>query len=126
MAKKAKRARKLFGGGMRQAGIIAAGALYALEHHIDRLAEDHANARILADAIRSVPSFELRPAEIDTNIIIFHVDPKVGTAADFVARLKDQGVWMYAIGPQLIRAVTHLDISRSDAENAAQIVRRFA
>jgi len=126
LIKKAKRARKLFGGGMRQAGIIAAGALYALEHHIDRLAEDHANARILADAIRSVPSFELRPAEIDTNIVIFDVDPKLGTAADLVARLKDQGVWMYAIGPQLIRAVTHLDISRSDAENAAQIVRRFA
>jgi threonine aldolase len=126
LIKKAKRARKLFGGGMRQAGIIAAGALYALEHHIDRLAEDHANARLLADAVRSVGGFELRPAEIDTNIVIFHVDPKLGTAADVVARLKDQGVWMYAIGLQLIRAVTHLDISHSDIERAAQIVRRHA
>jgi threonine aldolase len=123
LIKKAKRARKLFGGGMRQAGIIAAGALYALEHHIDRLAEDHANARILADAIRSVPGFELRPAEIDTNIVIFHVEPKLGTAADIVARLKDQGVWMYAIGPQLIRTVTHLDVSREDIDRAAKTVR---
>jgi threonine aldolase len=126
LIKKAKRARKLFGGGMRQAGIIAAGALYALEHHIERLGEDHANARILADAIRCVPGFELRPAEIDTNIVIFHVDPKLGTAADTVARLQTEGVWMYAIGSQLIRAVTHLDISRSDIESAAQIVRRLA
>src|SRR5262249_9181670 len=123
LIKKAKRARKLFGGGMRQAGIIAAGALYALEHHIDRLADDHANARILADAIRSVPGFELRPAEIDTNIVIFHVDPKMGTAADVVARLKNDGAWMYAIGPQLIRAVTHLDVSRADIERAAKVVR---
>jgi threonine aldolase len=124
LIKKAKRVRKLFGGGMRQAGIIAAGALYALDNHIDRLAEDHANASILADAIRSVAGFELRPAEIDTNIVIFHVDPKRGTAADIVARLKDKGVWMYAIGPQLIRAVTHLDISRADIDCSVAIVRQ--
>jgi threonine aldolase len=111
---------------MRQAGIIAAGALYALDHHIDRLAEDHAHARILADAIRSVPGFELRPAEIDTNIVIFHVDPKLGTAADIVTRLKDEGVWMYAIAAQLIRAVTHLDVSRANIERAAQIIRGLA
>jgi len=125
LIKKAKRARKLFGGGMRQAGIIAAGALYALEHHIDRLAEDHAHARLLADAIRSVPGFDLRPAEIDTNIVIFHVDPKLGAAADIVTRLKNEGVWMYAIGPQLVRAVTHLDVSRADIESAANVVRRM-
>ena len=126
LIRKAKRARKLFGGGMRQAGIIAAGALYALEHHIDRLAEDHAHARLLADAIRSVRSFELRPAEIDTNIVIFHVDAKLGTAADIVSRLKTEGVWMYAIAPQLIRAVTHLDVSPEGIERAAKIIRGLA
>ncbi len=126
LVKKARRARKLFGGGMRQAGIIAAGALYALEHHIDRLAEDHASAKILADGVRKAAGFKLCPPNVDTNIVIFQVDPQLGTAADFVARLKQQGVWMYAIGPQSIRAVTHLQVTRADAERAAEIVQRLA
>ena len=97
---------------MRQAGIIAAGALYALDHHIDRLAEDHANARILAEAIRDTPGLRLDPEIIDTNIVIFEIDPELGTAAAFCARLRDEGVWMNATAPQRIRAVTHLDVSR--------------
>jgi len=123
---KARRARKLFGGGMRQAGIIAAGALYALEHHVGRLAEDHASAQILASAVRECPGLELRPVQVDTNIVIFHVDPLLGTAADLVARLKAQDVWMYAIAPQSIRAVTHLDVNRRQIELAAEVVRRIA
>jgi threonine aldolase len=123
---KARRARKLFGGGMRQAGVIAAAALYALEHHVDRLADDHTHAKIFAEAIASCPKFELRPAKIDTNIVIFHVNPSIGTAADVVAQMKTQGVWMYAIGPQSIRAVTHLDVSRTDIERAAEVVRGLA
>ena len=70
---------------MRQAGVIAAAALYALDHHVDRLAEDHANARILADAVRDVPNLRLRPAQTDTNIVIFEIDPPVATAQRFVA-----------------------------------------
>ena len=89
---RARRHRKLFGGAMRQAGIIAAGALYALTHHVERLAEDHENARLLAAAIRDTDGLELRPAEIDTNIVIFRVDPRLGTAADFDAGLKHQGL----------------------------------
>jgi threonine aldolase len=123
---KARRARKLFGGGMRQAGVVAAAALYALEHHIERLADDHTHAKILADAVTSCQKFELRPPKIDTNIVIFHVDPSLSTAADVVAQMKSQGVWMYAIGAQSIRAVTHVDVSRSDIERAAEVVRRFA
>jgi threonine aldolase len=123
---KARRARKLFGGGMRQAGVVAAAALYALEHHVDRLVDDHTHAKILADAVTSCPKLELRPAKIDTNIVIFHVDPSLGTAADVVAQMKSQGVWMYAISPQSIRAVTHLDVSRRDIEHAAEVVRGFA
>ena len=92
LIRQARRHRKALGGGMRQAGIIAAGALYALEHHIDRLAEDHANARILADAVRATPGLKLDPDIVDTNIVIFEVDPELGTAAAFCARLRDEGV----------------------------------
>ncbi len=123
---KARRHRKLFGGGMRQAGIIAAGALYALDHHIERLAEDHENARCLGAAIREIDGLELYPPEIDTNIVIFKVHPRLGTAAEFAARLKAQGLLMFDVAPQLIRAVTHLDVSRADIDEAAAILRRVA
>jgi threonine aldolase len=123
---RARRHRKLFGGGMRQAGVIAAAALYALDHHIERLADDHQNARLLAAAIRKIDGLELYPAEIDTNIVIFRVDPRLGTAADFVAGLKAQGLLMLAVGPQLIRAVTHLDVGRSDVEQAGIVLRAVA
>jgi threonine aldolase len=123
---KARRHRKLFGGGMRQAGVIAAAALYALDHHIDRLAEDHENARLLAAAVREADGLELYPAEIDTNIMIFQVDPRLGTAADFAAQLKAGGVLMLPVGAQLIRAVTHLDVSRADAEQAGAIIHATA
>lgn len=122
----ALRARKLFGGAMRQAGIIAAGALYALENHVERLAEDHANAQLLADAVREAEGLELRPDRVDTNLVIFHVDPLLGTAAQLVARLKEQGVLVGAIAPQLIRVVTHLDVSRDDVKKACDILRRVA
>jgi threonine aldolase len=122
----ARRHRKLFGGGMRQAGIIAAGALYALDHHIDRLAEDHENARSLGAAIREIDELELYPKDIDSNIVIFKVDPRLGTAAEFATRLKAQGLLMLAVGPQLIRAVTHLDVSRADVDDAAIILRAAA
>ena len=109
----ARRHRKLFGGGMRQAGIIAAGALYALDHHIERLAEDHENARRLARPSARSRALNFIPKEIDTNIVIFKVHPRLGTAAEFAARLKMQGLLMLAVGPQLIRAVTHLDCKPS-------------
>jgi threonine aldolase len=123
---RARRHRKLFGGGMRQAGVIAAAALYALDHHVERLAEDHENARLLAAAISETEGLELYPPQIDTNIVIFQVDPRLGTAADFVAGLKSQGLLMLAVGPQLIRAVTHLDVSRSDVEQAGIILHAAA
>jgi threonine aldolase len=123
---KARRARKLFGGGMRQAGTIAAAALYALEHHIDRLAEDHEHAQILAEAIRSTDGLELRPPEVDTNLVIFSVDPQLCSAPEFSARLKERGVLINAFGPTMLRAVTHLDVSRADCEVAAQVLQETA
>jgi threonine aldolase len=118
----ARRHRKLFGGGMRQVGIIAAGALYALRNHVERLAEDHGNARLLGDAVRGLEGLTLRPDEIDTNIVIFEVDPALGSAAHFVGRLAERGVKMIAFGPQLIRAVTHLDVTRREIQRACEVL----
>jgi threonine aldolase len=123
MMAKARRYRKLFGGGMRQAGVIAAGALYALEHNVERLAIDHRHAQQLAEAIKGTPGLELRPAQVDTNIVIFHVDPSLGTAAEFCARLKQRRLLMLPVSPTTIRAVTHLDLSPEDVDQACEIVR---
>jgi threonine aldolase len=126
LIRQARRHRKALGGGMRQAGIIAAGALYALEHNVARLAEDHQHARILAEAIRETPGLKLHPDVVDTNIVIFEVDAELGTAAAFCARLRDEGVLMNATSPQRVRAVTHLDVSRQQVERAATVVQETA
>lgn len=121
----ARRHRKVFGGGMRQAGIIAAGALYALEHHIDRLADDHATAQILADAVRQCEGLTLQPEQIDTNIVIFRVDPALGTAAAMVDALRQQGVLVLATSPEKIRAVTHLDVNEHQVRRAGAILQQI-
>jgi threonine aldolase len=126
MITQARRVRKLFGGGMRQAGIIAAGALYALDNHIERLAEDHANARALADAVRQTSGLKLVGDTVDTNMVIFTVDASLGTAAEFCTRLKDAGLLMLAIGAQQIRAVTHLDVDANDTARAGEIIAQVA
>lgn len=118
----ARRARKLFGGGMRQVGILAAGALYALENNQARLADDHVHARLLADAITTAPGLTLHSSRIDTNMVIFHVDPAIGGAAEFTARLAQHGVGAMPFGHQLVRLVTHLDVSRSDILRATKIL----
>jgi threonine aldolase len=120
---RARRHRKALGGAMRQAGIIAAGALYALEHHIDRLAEDHEKARVLADAIREIPGLALDPAIADTNIVIFKIDPKLGTAKEFAVQLKERGVLVYDVGRYRLRAVTHMDVTMEQIRNAGKILR---
>ncbi|HIQ22886.1 MAG TPA: low-specificity L-threonine aldolase [Planctomycetes bacterium] len=122
----ARRHRKVLGGGMRQAGIIAAGALYALEHHIDRLAEDHANARRLADGISQIDQLRLEPEQVDTNLVFFRVDPRWGTAEEFVAALKSKGVLMLATSPVKIRAATHLDVGTADVDQAIAAMKDVA
>lgn len=122
----ARRARKLFGGGMRQAGIIAAGALYALRHHRGRLDEDHHHAQILKKAIDDSPSLVIGPAGVQTNIVRFEVDPDWGTAAELVRGLEEQGVRCLAFGPQAIRLVTHLDVSSAQIDRAAEAIRAVA
>src|SRR5439155_14579476 len=107
---KGRRIRKLFGGGMRQAGLAAAAAIYALDHNMERLAQDHKNARLIASAIADTPGLRLHPPEVDTNLIWFRVDPKLGTAKDVAATLKQHRVLVHVAGPQTLRACTHLDV----------------
>jgi threonine aldolase len=123
LIRRGHRLRKVFGGGMRQGGIIAAGALYALEHHVDRLAEDHANAQVLARAVEETEGLSLESNSVETNLVWIVVDPALGTAADVVARLRAQSVFVSALGPQVLRACTHLDVSREDVERAAELIR---
>jgi threonine aldolase len=118
----AVRHRKVLGGAMRQSGVLAAAALFALEHNIERLAEDHLSARHLADGVRKIEHLQLMSDEIDTNMLFFRVDPAWGTAAEFLEQSKKQGVWMLSTAPATIRAVTHLDISTSDVERTIEIM----
>jgi threonine aldolase len=123
---RARRIRKLFGGGMRQAGVLASAALYALDHHVERLAEDHRNAQVIAQAIADTPGLRLTPPEVETNLIWFQVERERGTAKDVAAALKERGILVHAAGPQSLRACTHLDVSATQAEHAAEAIRRTA
>jgi len=111
---------------MRQAGIAAAGALYALENHVQRLAEDHRHAQILAQAIADCPGLRLHPPEVKTNLVWFEIDPELGTAKDLAAALKQRSILVHVSGPQTLRACTHLDVSATQAERAASILRETA
>jgi len=126
MIKEARRHRKCFGGAMRQVGIIAAGALYAMQNHRDRLGEDHANAQILAAAVRATDGIRLLSPEVDTNIVFIEVEPSLGTAADFVAGLQHEGVLTLAITPTRVRAVTHLDVDEAAMRRAAEVIAQVA
>ena len=116
---RARRFRKMFGGGMRQAGIIAAGALYALDHHRDRLVEDHANARRLAEALAVLPAIDLDPSTVQTNILYFRA--RAVPAERLVSQLADAGVLVLATGPDTLRAVTHLDVKAGMIDEAISV-----
>lgn len=113
---RARRFRKQFGGAMRQAGIVAAGALHALENHRSRLTEDHANAQTLAQGLARLPGVEIDPPAVQTNIVMFRLTAQPAPA--FVQRLNAAGVRVLATGPQTIRAVTNLNVSRDDIGRA--------
>ncbi len=112
--------RKALGGGMRQAGILAAAGLIALGEMPARLHEDHSNARLLAEAIAQSPAVTIDLDAVQTNIVIFSLNDK-GAAPAFVSALKQKGVLSSAIGPDAVRFVTHLDVSRDDCQRAASI-----
>jgi threonine aldolase len=121
---KLRRLRKMFGGGMRQAGIIAAAGLYALEHNIQRLAEDHRHAKQLAGGLVGLPGVWITPEHVETNIVVFDIHETARTAADVLGRLKAEGLLLVAFGPTTLRAVTHLDISTSQIEQACAILKK--
>jgi len=113
-----------FGGAMRQAGIIAAGAIYALDHNIERLAVDHTNARSLADGLEEIDGIEMESPE--TNMVFFDVSGLGLTAGEFNERMIARGARVAVVGPSRVRAVTHLDVSRSDVEEVLEIIRVIA
>jgi threonine aldolase len=115
--KDARRLKHLFGGAMRQAGIIAAAGVYALEHHVERLAEDHVHAKMLAQALAELPTVRLNPADVETNIVIFDLVGEL-TAPAAVGRLLEHGVRMGALDARTMRAVTHLDVTGQQIEQA--------
>ena len=120
----AQRARKLFGGGMRQAGIIAAAGLYALEHNVARLADDHRRARELAERLTAVPGLSIDLATVQTNMIFAGTRGTGMPAADLVARLAEAGVLCLDEGPWTVRFVTHLDLDDEDIGLTATAVER--
>ncbi len=113
--------RRMYGGGMRQAGILAAAGIYALEHNIPRLKEDHEHARRLALRLQKIPGVSIAPDQVETNILVFDLPDTRRSAADIVADLKKAGVLLNPVGPRTFRAVTHLDVSGKDIEEAGQI-----
>jgi threonine aldolase len=122
LVRRAVRYRRMLGGGMRQIGILGAAGLYALDHNDDRLAEDHANARRMAERLAASPRIVLDLATVQTNIIVFHLTGDAPDAATVIARARERGVLIFAIGPRVIRAVTHLDVSRKQCEEAGEIL----
>jgi threonine aldolase len=122
--KDARRLKHLFGGAMRQAGVIAAAGVYALQHHVARLAEDHEHAKALARALAELPHVRLDPADVETNIVIFDIGATGRPAQELAEHLEKEGVRVSVMGRTKLRAVTHLDVSRQDIERATQVVRR--
>ncbi len=118
----AVRVRRMFGGAMRQSGIIAAAGLYALDHNVTRLTEDHANARLLAEGLAGVRGIDLDLATVQTNIVIFRTTEGAPDAATVVARAKEKGVLVGAFAARTLRAVTHLDVSRDQTKRAAEVL----
>ena len=114
------RYRRMLGGAMRQSGMLAAAGVHALEHHVDRLADDHANARLIGERLAACDGVVLDLASLETNIVVFGLAAGAPDAATVVARAAERGVQVMAFGPRTVRAVTHLDVSRADCERAAE------
>ncbi len=120
---KARKYRKIFGGGMRQAGILAAGALFALDHNVERLKEDHKKAKLLAERLQRVNRIYINQEYVQTNIVVIDIRERKESSGDILAQLKTKGVLLSEMGFSTLRAVTHLDVSMEQINNAADIIR---
>ena len=122
MIQRCVRQRRMLGGAMRQVGLFAAAGLYALDHNLEKLAYDHANARLIAEKIANSPRIIVDLANLQTNILVFHLTPEAPEASTVVTRARERGLLIFAFGPSTIRAVTHLDVSREQCQQAAEIL----
>jgi len=122
---KVRKYRKIFGGGMRQVGILAAAALYALDHNIERLAEDHMKAKLLADALSAIPGFRIDKNEVQTNMVISDIAGTGKTQGEVLNMMKSKGVLLTSERHTSVRAVTHLDVSVDDVEEAARQIQQL-
>jgi threonine aldolase len=122
MIERARRFRRMYGGAMRQAGVLAAAGIYALEHHVGRLKDDHENAKRLARKLQQIPAVTVNPQHVDTNIVIFEVAGSTLSPSAIIAALKCEGVLINAIGGRTFRAVTHLDVSTKQIDVAADVL----
>jgi threonine aldolase len=115
-------ARRRFGGAMRQSGILAAAGLYAVDHNVARLAEDHANARLIAEKIAGLPGIHLDLATVQSNIVIWEMAAGAPDAATIVAQARTAGVLISALGVRTVRAVTHMDVNREQCAQAGEVL----
>ena len=120
---RARRLRKMFGGGIRQGGVLAAACLHALDHHVDRLADDHRRARRLAELVEGARGLLADPARVETNIVLFDLTDGTTSAETAVQRLRERGLWMVPFGPRTLRAVTHLDVDDAQIDRAGRLLR---
>ena len=121
----ATRHRRMFGGAMRQVGILSAAAQYAIDHHRQRLGEDHRNAHTIAEAVAGCPGVQIDLATVQTNIVIFRLLPGAMDAATLVALARERGVLISAFAARTVRAVTHLDVSAAQVAQASQVLREL-
>jgi threonine aldolase len=119
---RALRHRRMFGGAMRQVGILGAAGLYALDHNVERLAEDHANARRIAQRLAQSAKIVIDAGKVETNILVFKLADGAPDAATVVAQARERGLLIFAFGPRTVRAVTHLDVTPDQCEKAAEIL----
>jgi threonine aldolase len=122
----AVRHRRIFGGAMRQVGVFAAAAAHALDHHGGQLATDHANAAVLAKRLTSSSRIVLDLSTVQTNIVVFRLSDEAPDAATVVARARERSVLLFAFGPRTLRAVTHLDVTRAQCEQAGDVLAAIA
>ncbi|MDH5574225.1 MAG: low-specificity L-threonine aldolase [Nitrospirota bacterium] len=122
---KLRRLRKVFGGGMRQVGILAAAGIYALEHHVTRLADDHANAKHLAQLLQAIPGVAVDVSAVETNMVMFQVPKSSQSTEHLLKDCREAGVLLNAVGERSFRAVTHLDVHREDVDAVGRIFARL-
>lgn len=124
LMEKCVRHRRMLGGAMRQVGLLAAAGIHALDNHYERLAEDHANARLIAECLAASPRVSLDMATVQTNIVVFHLKDGAPDAATVVARARELGVLLFAFGARTVRLATHLDVTREQCASACGLLRR--